>query len=187
MRQTHQWTENELEVVRRDYEGNTASAQRIADKLGVSLFAVKGQIQKLGVAKITDRQRWDPSQDERLRELLETYPPTQVAKRMGRSIHSVTVRSRRLGISRRDRSGWYSKGEVCAILGVDHKWVQARIDAGTLSAKSYFGGPVQQLGASCWKIQRKELREFIRRYPEELNGRNVDLITLVDILAGLHS
>ena len=139
----HSWTEDELEIVRRDYAGTTDSARYIADKLGVSLFAVKRQVQNLGVAKITDRQKWDPAQDEKLRKFLELYPPSQVAKKMKRSVNSVVVRSKRLGISRRDRSDWYTKREVCEILGVGHKWVQARIDAGTLHAISHFGGPVQ--------------------------------------------
>jgi len=32
-------------------------------------------------------------------------------------------------------------------------------------------------------IEEKALRDFLRRYPEELNARNVDLIMVVDILA----
>ena len=31
-----------------------------------------------------------------------------------------------------------------------------------------------------WGIGAKALREFIRRYPQDLDGRNVDLITVVD-------
>ena len=31
----------------------------------------------------------------------------------------------------------------------------------------------------------KNLRQFIRRYPHELNGRNVDLVHLFNILTGL--
>ena len=185
MKVNHRWTDDEREIVRRDYKGDNTSAQHIARKLNVSLFAVKGQVQRLGQARITDRQKWDPAQDEQLRQLLELHPPGQVARKMKRSVNSVVVRSKRLGISRRDRHDWYTKREVCEILGVDHKWIQARIDAGTLHAISYFGGPVQKLGNSAWKITRNDLRVFIRRYPEELNGRNIDLIAVVDILVGL--
>ena len=31
-----------------------------------------------------------------------------------------------------------------------------------------------------WGIGAKALREFIRRYPQDLDGRNVDLIAVVD-------
>ena len=186
MRKTHQWTEEERDIVRCNYQGTVQSAQEIADRLGVSLVAVKGQVQSLGVAKITDRRKWDTSQDERLRELLEHYPVGQVAKRMGRTINSVSVRAKRLGISRRDRFDWYTKSECAAILGKNHRWVQARIDSGALPATSYYGKErPTQLGQSAWKIKRSDLRQFIRRFPEELNGRNVDLIAIVDILVGL--
>lgn len=181
----HRWTEDELEIVRRDYAGTNESARAIAHRLGVTLFAVKGQVQKLGIAKITDRCKWDPAQDKKLRELIEQYPISLVAKKMKRSKNAVAMRVKRLGLSRRDRFDWYTKREVCEILGVDHKWVQTRIDSGSLPAISYYGGRVGQLGLSAWQIQRTDLRAFIRRYPEELNGRNVDLITVVDILCGL--
>ena len=34
-------------------------------------------------------------------------------------------------------------------------------------------------------IKRNALRRFIRTYPEELLGRNVDMVQLVEILAGI--
>ena len=185
MGQWHKWTAQELDIVRREYAGSNSSAQAIAHKIGVSLFAVKGQVQKMGLAKITDRRKWSADEDNRLRELLDVHPPIQVARRMKRSVNSIVVRSKRLQISRRDRSGWYSKREVCDILGVGHKWVQRRIDDGSLPASSHYGGPVQQNGACMWHIKEGGLREFIRRYPQELNGRNVDLIAVVDILVGI--
>lgn len=37
----------------------------------------------------------------------------------------------------------------------------------------------------AWHIEEKTIRDFLRRYPEELNARNVDMIMVVDILAGV--
>ena len=182
----HKWTPDELEIVRRDYQGDSDSVQRIAHSLGVSFYAVKGQISKLGCAKITDRQRWTPAQDEQLEDLIPRMSLLQVAKRMRRSVFSITVRAKRIGISRRDRNGWYTKNEVAAILGVDHKWIQKRIDIGALKA-SQLGGVPGKEGGALWCIREADLRRFIRQYPEELNGRNVDLIQIVDILIGVEA
>jgi len=44
----HHWIDEELEFVRRDYKGTNKSAEEIALNLGVTKWAVKGQVQKLG-------------------------------------------------------------------------------------------------------------------------------------------
>jgi len=48
-RSNHNWTPEELEVVRRDYKGTNASSRAIAAELGVTEFAVKGQAAKMGL------------------------------------------------------------------------------------------------------------------------------------------
>lgn len=181
------WTEEESDYVRQHYEGNNASARRIGQVLGRTAYAVKGQVQVLGIATAFDRQRqnWDPVQDEQLMTLLEKHPPRQVARKMHRSVNSIVLRAKRLGVSSRDHSGWYTSREVCEILGKNHKWVKRRIVDGLLVATSHYGGEVGQAGLSSYKIQESDLKDFIRRYPEELNGRNVDLVAIVEILAGI--
>ena len=181
----HIWSEEEQGIVRRDYRGNRDSAQLIAIKLGVTTNAVKGQITKLGIALNTNRQHWDSKQDERLRELMGRYAAITIAKKMHRSVNSVVVRAKRLKVHARNRDGWYTKQEVCEILGVDHHWAQRRIDSGALNATYHNGHRPSKFGMAMWHIEEKDLRAFIRRYPQELCGRNVDLMQIVDLLAGL--
>jgi len=183
----HVWQEWELEIVRRDYTHTHASAREIGAKLGVSEYSVGGQISKMGLGKRSDRRPWLPGEDLRLRELIPRYCPSRVAKIMHRSINSVVLKSKRLGLSRRYRDGWFTKKEVCEIVGMDHKWVQRRIDCGAIKATYHHGHRPKQNGAGAWHIEEEDLVAFIRKYPQELNGRNVDLITMVDILAGLIS
>ncbi len=179
----HKWTEDEKEIVRRDYRGTNASAQMIAVMLGVSFNGVKGQVQKLGVAKNTDRKRWSLEEEEQLRELITVYPTQKIARIMKRSINSVSVRAKRLGLSRRLRDGWFTKKEVCEILGVGHKWLQKRIDSGALKAKPHKQGSIPQKGGGAmWEIKAMDLREFIIKHPMELQGRNVDMVLVVDLL-----
>ena len=35
-----------------------------------------------------------------------------------------------------------------------------------------------------WHIDQRDLKTFIRRYRQDLDGRNVDRITIVGLLAG---
>ena len=181
----HRWTNEEIDVVRREYQGTHASRDDLAAKLGVTPYAVAGVVSKMGLAKIVDRKAWTPDEVERLRTLSEEHSLNKVAKLMGRSVNSVTVKAKRLHISRQDRSGWFTKGEVCQILGKDHKWLQRRIDSGSLPAFWLHGRTPMTGGHPTWQIKEADMKRFLRKYPDELNGRNVDLVAVVDILAGI--
>ena len=153
--------------------------------MGVSEYAVAGQISNMGIARRDDHRPWTPEEKERLAELIHQYCPRRIVKLMHRSLNSVVVMSKRLHASRRIRDGWFTKREVCEILGHDHKWVQRRIDSGALKATYHYECRPQQRGMSAWHIEEKDLVAFIRRYPEELNGCNIDIIMLVELLAGI--
>jgi len=183
----HQWTEEERAIVRAEYQGTKRSAQEIANRLGQGITAngVHGQCAKMGILK-PKSPYWKESEVKKLIKLIPKYSVTEVAKRLHRSINAVNLKVKRLGLYWRDHEDWYTKKEVMEICGVDHKKVQTWIDLGVLKARWH--NPErepQQNGMGMWHIDREDLRAFIRRYPQELLGRNVDLIQIVDILVGL--
>lgn len=180
----HRWTEEEKAIIRRDYSQAHESRADLARRLGVSEYAVQGQLAYMGLAKRTDRRPWSYEEDERLRDLVTRHRPAAVAQQMGRSINSVVVRAKRLGCSRRARDGWFTKGELQSLFGVDHKWVQRRIDDGRLEGEAHNVMP-QQDGGGYWRISERSVVRYVRAYPEELTSRNVDFITIVALLAGI--
>lgn len=190
-RKLHKWTEEEEAIVKRDYQGNSASIERISNRLSalagftITPCAVKGQVSKLGLSKIY-RKTWTPEEDEELKKLIHKYPVHQIAKKMKRGLNSITVRAKRLHFSLRVRDGWFTKQEVCEITGVDHRVVQRWIDSRRLKASWHNVTRPKQSGSAMWHIQGKDLRNFIRRYPGEL-GRNIDLVIIVDLLVGIGS
>ena len=191
MRENHKWTDEERDIIRRDFKHTHESCRQLADYLSrefggkITQFAVRGQVTIMGIAKSDDRHPWSPKEDARLTELIPTFCPRVVARMMHRSINSVVVRSKRLHISRRCRNGWFTKKEVMEILAHDHKWVQRRIDSGALPATWHYDTKPSQIGGSAWHIEEKALKNFICRYPEELVGYNIDIIMVVDIIAGV--
>ncbi len=181
----HHWTDEEREIVRRDYAYTHVSRRQLAVNLRVTESAIAGQVARMGIAKKSDRQRWDPQQDQILERLIGQKSPARIAKIMKRSVNSVVVRSKRLGLSRRQRYGWFTKTEVAEILGVGHRWIQQRIDSGVLKATWYTDHKPGKGGQALWHIDATDLGKFIRKYCHELNGRNVDLMQLVHVLVGV--
>ena len=107
----------------------------------------------------------DPRRGQTLIALAHRMSMTQVAKRMQRSVNSVTVRSKRLKCSRRVRDDWYTLAETADILGKDTKWVKCRTTAGTLRARQHHGNKPGTRGSNCWHFRRKDLKDFLQTYP----------------------
>lgn len=185
----HTWTDEEREIVRSMYKGTNKSALDIANRLTtlsgekITIWAVKGQVQKMGLA-IDKSRRWEPKEKEKLAELMGKFRPEKVAIMLHRSVNSVQVMAKRQGCGKRVRDGWYTKREVSEICGVDHKKVQQWIDAGELKASYEHGVRPQKNGAASWHIDESDLREFFIQHSYELTGRNVDLFQMVNILVG---
>jgi len=179
----HYWTEEERDIVRREYDGHNASAQRIASKLRVTFCAVKGQVQKMGLA-VDKSSRWTDEELELLREWIHKYSIITIARRLHRSLNSVEIKATRLKMGLRIRDGWFHKAEVCEILGVDHKKIQGYIDRGELKASWRNGNKPQKNGMAMWRIETADLRDFIKQHAGDFQGRNVDLTTIVWLLNG---
>jgi hypothetical protein len=184
MTKHHKWTEDEIDIVRRDYRGTNKSAGEIAERLNVTLFAVKGQAAKLGIM-MQKSPRWSPEEIDRLSNMIHTYSIDQIAKKLHRSKNAVKVKATRLKLKLRLRDTWYTKREACEVMGVDHKKVQAWIDCGALEATWHNGRRPSSKGSAMWHITVDALRKFLINHSGELMGRNVDIQQIVWILTGM--
>ena len=185
----HKWTDDERDIVRRDYNGTGNTTQRIADRLcqitgdKITFYAVKGQAAKMGVMQ-DKSPRWTDEEVERLIETNGQYAPIAIAHQLHRSLNSVVVKAKRLGLKRCFRDGWFTKKEVCEILGVNHKKIQHYIDGGGLKASYHNGAKPQKNGTAMWHIKTGDLVQFIKNNAGDFQGRNVDLTMIVWLLSG---
>jgi len=127
------------------------------------------------------RKTYTPEEDERLRELVSQVGFDEAAKRMKRPPAGVKAYAQRMGYSIGDRDGWYTLSDVTGILGVTYWWVRNRIERGMLKAKQKKNGASEK-GGVYWVIREKDLRDFVRRYPQDLYNKPVDIMALVDLL-----
>jgi len=183
----HHYTDEEREIIRRDYQHTHQSRRDIAVRLGVTEFGVAGQIAKMGICKCNGRRTWTQKEKDILCDLIGKYAPITIARRMKRSVNSVVVMAKRMGLSRRCRDGWYTEREVCQILGVDHHFTRKHIESGELKATYYTDIQPTNKSGAMWRITEHDLEQFIRKNAFRLNGRNVDLLVLVDLLCGVIS
>jgi len=182
-----QWTDEERDIIRESYKHTKQSLRDLADRLDTTPASVKGQVAYMGIAKSDDRRPWTEPEIERLYDLLGKHSPRKVGRLMNRSINSVIVKAHRTSVSLRCRDGWFTKREVMEIVGHDHRWVKRRIDSGAIKATPHYDKIPSKVGQSAWHIDEKDLVDFIRRYPEELIGCNLDIVLIVDMLAGIRS
>lgn len=185
----HKWTDDERDIVRREYDGTNQMSHRIADKLTyitgdkITFFAVKGQAAKMGIMQDKSPD-WTEREIETLTEMITQYAPITIAKRLRRSLNAVVVKSKRLGLKRRFRDSWFTKREVCEIMGVDHRKIQGYIDRGELKASYHSGAKPQQHGMAMWHVNTGDLAQFIKQNAGDFQGRNVDLVMIVWLLIG---
>lgn len=101
-----------------------------------------------------------------------------------RSPTAIVVRAKRLALSRRASRPELSATKAAAILGVDAKFVTARILAGELPATKRDDKRLAQQGGSSWDIQPADLRRWIIDNIDVVDLRKVDAIPFVDLIAG---
>jgi len=178
----HNWQEWERDIVRRDYEGTTRSAELIAAKLGVTRCAIKGQVQRMGIA-MDKSPRWTRRELDLLEQLNGKYSISTIARKLHRSTNGVAIKLKRLKLSRWSHDDWFTKKEVSEICGVDHKKVQTWIDSGALRASFHNDRKPSKYGMAMWHIEFKDLRDFLIGYSGELLGRNTDIQQIIWIVS----
>lgn len=180
-RQNHHWTEEEKEMVRLYYKGTRESVQELMKMLGLSFYSVKSQVDLLGLARVKPAD-WTPEEIARLEKMVPHYSVRTMAKKLGRSANAVKIKATRLHFSLRAHDGWYTKREVGEMCGVDHHRVQYWIDRGDLKASWHHGHKPTRNGSGCWHIEKKHLAEFLRCHCQELQGRNIDLFGIFEVM-----
>jgi hypothetical protein len=180
----HRWTEEEREILRRDYRHNRQSAIEIGNRLGIDPDGVKAQASYLGIAKRTDHNPWTPEDKEKLARLIGKMSYHDIARHMHRSYNAVCNKAYELRANIANRENWYTKRDICRILGVDHHWIDRRIKDGRIK-----GYQVKDTNKrpSIWRITAPEVKRFIQKYPHEFTGRNVDLVQIVALLSSVRT
>jgi len=179
----YNWTEEEKDYIRIEYRYSRESVIKLSREFGVTPKAIRILLSRLGLVKHT--RLWLPGEEAYLQGNFDKLPTVRIARILKRSEGAVRHKAHRLKILKFERDGWFTLGEVCKILGVCRNWLMRRLNNGLKFGIRPFDVNRTQANNILYYISEKSLRDFIRRYPEELTGHNVDMVMLVDILAGI--
>ena len=129
-------------------------------------------------------RRWSGEERDRLRSLVATRTPHQVAVVLGRTVTSVRVQASRLELEWWVREDEVSVRELAQVFGVDIRWVMRRINRKDLRAVTPYGRRPGLRGADLYRVPAQAVRSYLLCHAHELKGRRVHLDRIVGILAG---
>lgn len=187
------YTQEIDDYIRLNYQHTRTSAQAICDHLNtlkgwdLKYWSIEHRAAQLGIV-YAKPHHWNDEQDGVLRKLMPKYSPARISslmtKQFGVNISeiAVIVRCKRIQVSRRKRD-WYTKMEVCAILGVDHHTLDPYIMGKKLIVSQHGAyGTKKRKDLMMQRIERPDFADFFIKHAENFRGRNVDLLRIVEVL-----
>jgi len=148
---------------------------------GLPRWYIKHQATRLGLTMHIDRRPWTRAEMDLLEKLVGRVSSATIAKRLRRPESSIVNRLKRLGTSRRVRDG-YTMRELELCLGEDHHKIAGWIKNGWLEDRLQGTHRHNGNGNDIHRISEKEILNFIRSHPQELNLGKVDQTWFLDLV-----
>jgi len=142
---------------------------------------IKKRAARLGLTMHQDRRPWTAAEVEIIERLVGKVSAGTIAKRLKRTEASVVLKIKRLGLSRRVRDG-YTMRDLEECLGEDHHKIQRWIENGWLRDHRQGTRRHDGNGRDIHRFREKEILEFLRRHPEEINLGKVAAIWFLDLV-----
>ena len=178
------WTQEKDDHLRRRYDPTVRGrAAAIARTLGFPRWAVTRRASFLGLSRPwpKDRKDWTREEVAFLEEHAGTRHANWIRRRLGRSLTSVVVKMKRLGLSRRVTEG-YTMRALEQAFGTDHKTIYVWIEKGWLKASGLpeEGEPIER--RRTMNVTEVSVKRFVREHWDAIDIRRVDQTWLGDIL-----
>lgn len=126
------------------------------------------------------RRPWTPQELDTLDKLLGKVSAATIAKRLKRTETSVVMKIKALGHSRRVGEA-YTMRELELCFGEDHRKIHKWIENGGLRDELQ-GRRQNGNGHDFHRFREKDIVEFIKKYPQEINLGKVDQVWFLDLV-----
>jgi hypothetical protein len=169
--------------------GRKGAVAELARRLKIPRWWLTKRLTILGLTiRHKKEPPWTAAEDMLMRKIPLHLPDKAAAMfsehGFKRSPTAIMVRAKRLELSRRATRPELSARRAAAILGVDSKFVTARILSGELTATKRDDNRLSQQGGSSWDIKPADLRQWIIDNIDVVDLRKVDKIPFIALIAG---
>lgn len=172
------WTEDRDQFLRERYDGKVQGrALEIARSMGFPVWTVKRRAAILGLSYAIDRRNWTEEEERFLWESAGARTAAWIAKKLGRTLTSVTLKLKRMKISPRFREG-YTLRELMLCFGCGHHLIERWVREGKLRIRRR--GTDRPIDA--WCASDADLLAFIRDHPMEFRLDKVDQFWFMDLI-----
>jgi len=154
---------------------------RMVRMTGLPRWYIKHQATRLGLTMHIDRRPWTRVEMDLLENLVGRVSSATIARRLRRPESSVVNKLKRMGTSRRVRDG-YTMRELELCLGEDHHKIAGWIKNGWLGDRLQGTHRHNGNGNDIHRIREKDILNFIRSHPQELNLGKVDRTWFLDLV-----
>jgi len=183
------WTPQEIEVLTQYFSSQRGTMSKLVLLLPRrSPQAIRNKANKMGLStRPQPRKPWMKNEDEWLMENVERLSFRELCAHLHRGENSIKNRMRELRLTKSYRDGWFTMHDVAEVLGSSRKRVLKLIEDGKLKARRRATGADYQIDSEtrcAVEITTRDLRDFIKAYPGELQGRPVDMVSVVQVLVG---
>ena len=176
----YQFDNNTDTLIRDRYDSHTETIDELARSLGLPRWTVKKRAQALGLAH-TKEKPWSQDEVAYLEDNMHRLSLSSLAKRLGRTVTAVALKSKRLGIRKSDEG--YTARSLAEAFGVDSHKVARWVALGLIRASRRKSGASRDM----YFISDQEVKRFICTHPMEFDIRRVDQLWFVDVLVGVRS
>lgn len=179
------WRPEFDEILKAQYHGGLNRRFQVLNRMiritSLPRWYIKRQAVRLGLTMKMDRKPWTPAELNLLEKLVGRVCSATIAKRLHRSESSVVNKLKRLGNSRRVRNG-YTMRDLEQCLGEDHRKISLWIANGWLRDRLQSTGRHDGNGRDIHRISEKDILQFLRSHPQEINLGKVDQTWFLDIV-----
>ena len=179
------WRPEFDEHLKAHYYGGVNRRFRVLNRMirltGLPRWYIKRKAARLGLTMHLDRRPWTAAEVDLLERLVGSVSTATIAKRLRRPQVSVVNKLKRLHISRRVREGYTVRDlELC--LGENHHKIGRWIASGWLRDQVQGTRRHDGNGKDIHRIRDKDILDFIRNHPQEINLGKVDQTWFLDLV-----
>ena len=181
----HVWRPEYDEYLKKHYFGGLNRRFQVLNRMiretGLPRWYIKKRAAHLGLTMQQDKRPWTAAEEETIERFVGKVSALTIAKKLKRTEASVVLKIKRMGVSRRVRNG-YTMRDMEECLGEDHHKIQQWIANGWLRDRMQGTRRHDGNGRDIHRLREKDILDFIRRHPEELNLGKVDQIWFLDLV-----